>query len=159
MIWGAVSAILRSCPERCLPPTSRGWGTKEMTLWGSYPKGTSNLAEKTKVYLSLLKNKRHCGTTGLLSCDGKGGAIHSLPGFMSGLTGDARIEQVLQGPEAQLVLDGSAFIPSCRCLFSNLAGRWLKCRDPRSPSDSRADPRLPAGRLPRCVSQAPARPS
>ena len=65
MIWGAVPEILGILPRTVPTPNPPRVGKQEMTHVCPYPKGSGNLAEKMKVYLSLLKNKRHCETTGL----------------------------------------------------------------------------------------------
>lgn len=67
-----------------------------MTRVCPYPKGTSNLAEKTKSLPIPAKEQKALWDDGTLSCDGKGGAIHSLTGFMS-VTGDAESNRYYRG--------------------------------------------------------------
>lgn len=72
-----------------------------------------------------------------MSCDGKGGAIHSLIGFMS-VAGDAELNRCYRGRKVSKSWTTKAFHPLVPLSFSNHTGRWLAAETRGSPQRCRA---------------------
>lgn len=67
-----------------------------------------------------------------MTCDGKGGAVHSLTGFMF-ITGDAKSNGCYRGRKVSEPWTTEASHPLAPLSFSNHAGRWPGGRAPQKP--------------------------